>query len=57
LQINKSGVQIFRVEQNAHMALTISNTGFVMETGRIVLKDQASALLEDEQVKKAYLGE
>jgi branched-chain amino acid transport system ATP-binding protein len=57
LKINKSGVTIFLVEQNAHMALTISNTGFVMETGRIVLTDQASALLENEQVKKAYLGE
>ena len=57
LEINKSGVTIFLVEQNAHMALTISNTGFVMETGRIVLTDQASALLENEQVKKAHLGE
>ena len=57
IEINKSGVTIFLVEQNAHMALTISNTGFVMETGRIVLTDQASALLENEDVKKAYLGE
>jgi len=57
IEINKSGVTIFLVEQNAHMALTISNTGFVMETGRIVLTDKASALLENEQVKKAYLGE
>jgi len=57
LEINKSGVTIFLVEQNAHMALTISSTGFVMETGRIVLTDKASALLENEQVKKAYLGE
>jgi len=57
IEINKSGVTIFLVEQNAHMALTISNTGFVMETGRIVLMDKASALLEHEQVKKAYLGE
>jgi branched-chain amino acid transport system ATP-binding protein len=57
LEINKSGVTIFLVEQNAHMALTISSTGFVMETGRIILTDQASALLENEQVKQAYLGE
>ena len=55
--IHESGTTIFLVEQNAHMALTISNTGFVMETGRIVLTDKASALLENEQVKKAYLGE
>ena len=57
LEINNSGVTIFLVEQNAQMALTISSTGFVMETGRIVLTDKASALLENEQVKKAYLGE
>jgi branched-chain amino acid transport system ATP-binding protein len=57
LEINKSGVTIFLVEQNAHMALTISGTGYVMETGRVVLTDKASALLENEQVKKAYLGE
>jgi len=57
LEINKSGVTIFLVEQNAHMALTISGTGYVMETGSVVLTDKASALLENEQVKKAYLGE
>ena len=57
LEINKSGVTIFLVEQNAHMALTISGTGYVMETGRVILTDKASALLENEQVKKAYLGE
>ena len=53
LEINKSGVTIFLVEQNAHMALTISNTGFVMETGRIVLTDKASDLLENEQLVAA----
>jgi len=57
LEINKTGVTIFLVEQNAHMALTISETGYVMETGRIVLADKASALLENERVQKAYLGE
>jgi branched-chain amino acid transport system ATP-binding protein len=57
LEINKSGVTIFLVEQNAHMALSISTTGYVMETGRIVLTDKASALLQNEEVKKAYLGE
>lgn len=56
-EINKSGVTIFLVEQNAHMALNISTTGYVMETGRIVLTDKASALLQNEKVKKAYLGE
>ena len=57
LEINRSGVTIFLVEQNAHMALSISSTGYVMETGRIVLTDKASALLQNEKVKKAYLGE
>lgn len=57
LEINKMGVTIFLVEQNAHMALSISNRGYVMETGRIVLTDRAARLLENEKVKKAYLGE
>jgi len=57
LEINKKGVTIFLVEQNAHMALTISNTGYVMETGKIVLTDHAASLLKNEKVKKAYLGE
>lgn len=57
LEINKSGTTLFLVEQNAHMALSISGIGYVMETGRIVLADKASVLLESEQVKKAYLGE
>jgi len=57
LEINKGGTTIFLVEQNAHMALNISANGYVMETGQIVLADKASALLENEQVKKAYLGE
>jgi len=57
LEINKMGVTIFLVEQNAHMALSISSRGYVMETGRIVLADMASRLLENEKVKKAYLGE
>jgi len=57
LEINKGGTTIFLVEQNAHMALNISADGYVMETGQIVLADKASALLKNEQVKKAYLGE
>ena len=57
IQINQSGTTIFLVEQNAHMALSISTTGYVMETGRIVLMDKAEALLENEKVRKAYLGE
>jgi branched-chain amino acid transport system ATP-binding protein len=57
IKINASGTTIFLVEQNAHMALSISDSGYVMETGRVVLSDRAAALLENEQVKKAYLGE
>jgi branched-chain amino acid transport system ATP-binding protein len=57
-QINQdSGTTIFLVEQNANMALSISDTGYVMETGKILLTDKSSVLLESEQVKKAYLGE
>ena len=57
IEINRRGTTIFLVEQNAHMALSISSAGYVMETGRVILEDKASRLLENEQVKKAYLGE
>lgn len=50
-------VTIFLVEQNAKMALSISNKGYVMETGHIVLEDQSKNLLENPKVKAAYLGE
>lgn len=56
-EINQAGTPIFLVEQNAQMALSISDWGYVMETGRIVLADEARVLLQNEQVKKAYLGE
>ncbi len=56
-EINKNGMTIFLVEQNANMALTTSDIGYVMETGRIVLEDKASALLENKEVQKAYLGD
>ena len=57
LTIQTRGTTIFLVEQNAHMALNTSDMGYVMETGRITLSDTAEALLQSEQVKKAYLGE
>jgi branched-chain amino acid transport system ATP-binding protein len=47
---------IFLVEQNANMALRIAHRGYVMETGRVTLTDTASNLLDNEQVRKAYLG-
>jgi branched-chain amino acid transport system ATP-binding protein len=55
--INEQGMTILLVEQNAAQALSLAHRGYVIETGRIVLEDEASALLENEQVRKAYLGE
>ena len=56
LEINRSGVTVLLVEQNAHMALSIAGRGYVLETGRVQLEDQAARLLQNEDVKKAYLG-
>jgi len=55
-EINAQGTPILLVEQNALMALHTANRGYVMETGNIVLADDAKALSENEQVKKTYLG-
>ena len=55
--INKEdGTTILLVEQNANMALHLANRGYVLETGRIVLEDNAGALLDNPRVKEAYLG-
>ncbi|MDI3481717.1 MAG: branched-chain amino acid transport system ATP-binding protein [Tepidanaerobacteraceae bacterium] len=56
-EINQSGTTILLVEQNAQMALSIAHKGYVLETGRIVMEDTAENLLQNEEVKKAYLGE
>jgi branched-chain amino acid transport system ATP-binding protein len=56
-EINSEGVPILLVEQNAQMALQTSNRGYVIETGEIVLDDDAKRLLGNDQVRKAYLGE
>lgn len=56
-EINKQGVTILLVEQNAKKALSIANRAYILETGRIVKEDDAQALLHDEAIKKAYLGE
>ncbi len=56
VEINKKGVTVLLVEQNAHMALSIAGRGYVLETGKVRLEDQAKALLENEEVKQAYLG-
>ncbi|MEI7987656.1 MAG: ABC transporter ATP-binding protein [Chloroflexota bacterium] len=55
-QINKEGVTILLVEQNALMALSVANRGYVLQTGEIVLADSADNLQQNETVQKAYLG-
>ncbi len=55
--INRLGTTILLVEQNARMALRVAHRGYVIQTGRIVLQDAASALLRSDLVRKAYLGE
>jgi branched-chain amino acid transport system ATP-binding protein len=56
-EINQQGTTVLLVEQNALMALETANRGYVMETGRIALADDAKALRANEQVRKTYLGE
>lgn len=55
--ISASGTTVLLVEQNAKKALSIANRAYVLETGKIVLADDADKLMNDESVKKAYLGE
>lgn len=55
-EINKKGTAVLLVEQNANMALSIAGRGYVMETGKITLEDKASNLLDNEEVRTAYLG-
>jgi branched-chain amino acid transport system ATP-binding protein len=54
--INREGTTVFLVEQNAHMALQVAHRGYVLQTGRIILTDQAAALTQHPEVKRAYLG-
>lgn len=56
VSINKSGITIMLVEQNANQALRVAKRGYVIETGEIVLSDDADKLLSNPQVKEAYLG-
>ena len=55
-EINRRGVTILLVEQNAHMALGAATRGYVLETGAVRLSDRAQALLENAEVRRAYLG-
>ena len=54
--LNKAGVTILLVEQNAQMALSVAHRGYVLETGKVVMTADAKDLLNDDSVKKAYLG-
>ena len=56
-QIHEEGVAIFMVEQNANMALSIADRGWVLQTGRVVLDDAADALLANPDLRASYLGE
>jgi branched-chain amino acid transport system ATP-binding protein len=57
VEINEQGTPILLVEQNALMALEVAKRGYVLETGRVALADDAKNLRENEQVRKTYLGE
>ena len=57
VEIHKQGTTILLVEQNAQLALQTADRGYVLETGEIVLEDDAKKLLTNDQVRKAYLGE
>lgn len=56
-EVNKQGITILLVEQNAKMALSISNRAYVLETGKITIEGDAKELLSDDRVRKAYLGQ
>ncbi len=55
-EINRRGITVLLVEQNARKSLQIAKRAYVLETGKIVMSDTAASLLENEQVKRAYLG-
>jgi branched-chain amino acid transport system ATP-binding protein len=55
-QVHEAGVAVLVVEQNANVSLSIADRGYVLQTGRIVLADEAQKLLQDENLRKAYLG-
>jgi branched-chain amino acid transport system ATP-binding protein len=56
VEINRRGVTVVLVEQNAHMALSVARRAYVLETGRVVLEDEAAKLASNPQVRAAYLG-
>lgn len=56
-EVNRKGITVLLVEQNAKMALSISSRAYVMETGKITISGDAGELLRDDRVRKAYLGQ
>ena len=56
-EVSKSGTTVLLVEQNAKKALSIADRAYVLETGKIVLEGDAEVLMNDDSIKKAYLGE
>jgi branched-chain amino acid transport system ATP-binding protein len=55
-QVHEAGVAVLVVEQNANVSLAIADRGYVLQTGQVVLADEAGALLRNEELRKAYLG-
>lgn len=55
-EINRDGVTVLLVEQNAHLALQISHRGYILETGRVVNHDESHRLLNNKEIREAYLG-
>jgi branched-chain amino acid transport system ATP-binding protein len=55
-EINRSGMAILLVEQNANYALDVARRGYVLETGRVVLSNESALLRDDPEVQRAYLG-
>ncbi|MBU3131850.1 ABC transporter ATP-binding protein [Clostridium gasigenes] len=56
-KINKEGMTVLLIEQNANAALKIADIGYIMETGKIILKGEGKDLVNNEEIKKAYLGD
>lgn len=55
--VNDEGISVFVVEQNANVALSVADRGYVLQTGEVVLSGPAQELLANEDMKKAYLGD
>ena len=56
-KINENGTTVLLVEQNANLALTVTNRGYVMETGHITMEGNSKDLIANEKIRAAYLGE